>query len=148
MFEILLFQISQSVHSYLAHRGFKIIGNADTNAHPTFSSEQYESNEHHLVGYHTDQIEANDGTFLHRLLDLPTDLVRTYQAQDGDPRPIVAIFGLKNAAAAMALSKNGTNSAATVLKQMLIAKHNFELCKGSAISPNVNDLKYKDHKNR
>jgi hypothetical protein len=51
-------------------RGFRIIGNADPNARSTFFSEQYESGEHNLVGYHADQIEANGGTFLHRLLNL------------------------------------------------------------------------------
>jgi hypothetical protein len=48
----------------------------------------------------------------------------------------------------MSFTKIGTNSGATQLKNMLINDHDFELSKGSAISPFVTDPKYKEHKNR
>jgi hypothetical protein len=107
-----------------------------------------ESGEHNLADYNAERIEGNDGTFLHRLLNLLTDKVCTYHVQPGDTRFILFISSSKDVAANMFISNKGTHSAASMLKRTLIREYDFELSKGLAISPNCTDPKYKDYNNR
>jgi hypothetical protein len=118
--------------------------------HSTFNSERMASGEYNLAQYQADRYEYETfgGSQLHPLMNLSTDQVCTYQAQLGDPRPILFISSLQDVAASMSISKIGNICAASVLKQRLVCIHDFELSKNSTISSFCADPKYKDNKNR
>jgi hypothetical protein len=141
--------LTSALH-FSVRTGFQIVGNPDANSRSTFNSERMASGEYNLAQYQADryEYEAFGGSQLHPLMNLSTDQVCTYQAQPGDPRPILFISSLQDVAASMSISKIGNICAASVLKQRLVCVHDFKLSKNSTISPFCADPKYKDNKNR